>query len=870
MEAELGGLSGEALQLGKDAFKAAQEAKTFQEAVDSVKDAVSTGWMNTYEILFGDYTHAKVLWTDLANDLYDIFAEGGNVRNELLSEAFETTSAISSEEWQKLEKAGIANPEFIKRLREVTTANGVAVREMGSDQEWLAKILERGALKYSDLLDAYEKTFGSDLIDADLKAKVEGLKDTDKSFGSLLETISKYSGDDLSHVIFGNGQYEDGYKELESALDQMLSKLGLNQDAGEQLASVLKALGYFGGETANEFDKMTDAQLRRIGLTEDEIASIRSENVSLEDRKKILDDMAKDHMTGSELWTQSLYNSMGIIIGLIDAVKEAWGNIFPKASSDTIFKFAQDLYNVTSAIRDFVESNEQFRTILTGIFGAFDVGYRVVRTLAKAGFEALNSSLEGFGTNILEIGANVSNLILQFREWLINNQILEKTVAAVGSVAKSAGATVRGWLDSFVKMPLVQKNLIRFKYAFKSTLKQLPAYLDGAKEHVDSFMKKVDEMGGIKPENFGKILQAFKEDILDYFLEFPGFKRFGAAFNLLFDDIKTALKGIGIDLDGVNFSLTDVLNTLGSFGSGAIKGITFVAEQLKSLFDSIIKIPVVQENLNRFKVGFGKAFASLPEFFSGAGEQLSAFMDRVRAMDGLTIDNIGDVFADFKKNVLGYFANFEGFQGLKDAFSGAFEDIKEVLAGFGIDVDGIKEKVTTFIDTIKEAFKGVEFPGLSDFFSLFKSDDGKDASAKIEETSEKVKTFSESLIEVVNAFTDLFAEVDLTPLFAVFTALIGLRSLGQMKDILTIGTNLIRDLNGANKELLKAKANELNGRRLLELAAAITLLAVAVRVLAGIPVNDLLKAGATILVLGVALVIFAKALNKLPNLKNVN
>ena len=69
---------------GLKAFKSAQEARTFTDVLDSVKDAVSTGWMTTFELIFGNYEEAKKLWTDLANELYDVFAEGGNARNELL------------------------------------------------------------------------------------------------------------------------------------------------------------------------------------------------------------------------------------------------------------------------------------------------------------------------------------------------------------------------------------------------------------------------------------------------------------------------------------------------------------------------------------------------------------------------------------------------------------------------------------------------------------------------------------------------------------------------------------------------------------------------------------------------------------------
>lgn len=77
-------LSKSEYDLGKRSFRAAQEAKTWKEAFDSVKDAVSTGWMNTFEIIFGDYEQAKVVWTNVANELYDVFATGGELRNSIL------------------------------------------------------------------------------------------------------------------------------------------------------------------------------------------------------------------------------------------------------------------------------------------------------------------------------------------------------------------------------------------------------------------------------------------------------------------------------------------------------------------------------------------------------------------------------------------------------------------------------------------------------------------------------------------------------------------------------------------------------------------------------------------------------------------
>ena len=77
-------LSGKYGELGEKAFKSAQEAKSFSEAIDATKDAVSSGWLNSAEIIFGNYEEAKVIWTDLANTLWEVFASGAEARNEML------------------------------------------------------------------------------------------------------------------------------------------------------------------------------------------------------------------------------------------------------------------------------------------------------------------------------------------------------------------------------------------------------------------------------------------------------------------------------------------------------------------------------------------------------------------------------------------------------------------------------------------------------------------------------------------------------------------------------------------------------------------------------------------------------------------
>jgi len=67
------------------AFLAAQEARTFKDAIVAVKDAVSSGWMNIFKEIFGQVAEAKILWSDLASELYDVFMDGMWTKIDILS-----------------------------------------------------------------------------------------------------------------------------------------------------------------------------------------------------------------------------------------------------------------------------------------------------------------------------------------------------------------------------------------------------------------------------------------------------------------------------------------------------------------------------------------------------------------------------------------------------------------------------------------------------------------------------------------------------------------------------------------------------------------------------------------------------------------
>nr|DAO45747.1 MAG TPA: tail tape measure [Caudoviricetes sp.] len=130
-----------------NAAKAAQEAKSLNEAIDSTKDAVSSGWMRTFEIIIGDYEQAKELWSSVADGLWTIFAGGFEARNTMLQEAFQTEPV---EDYAKsLEKAGIKFDEFRHKMAKAY-ADKVGMPEWMTFTDFEATISK--ATNFSELL----------------------------------------------------------------------------------------------------------------------------------------------------------------------------------------------------------------------------------------------------------------------------------------------------------------------------------------------------------------------------------------------------------------------------------------------------------------------------------------------------------------------------------------------------------------------------------------------------------------------------------------------------------------------------------------------------------------------------------------------
>lgn len=80
----LGDYANAETEIGKKAFQAATEIKTFSMLFDTLKEAAQSGWAQTWELLAGDFEEAKALWTKLGEVIGGFIDKSASARNSLI------------------------------------------------------------------------------------------------------------------------------------------------------------------------------------------------------------------------------------------------------------------------------------------------------------------------------------------------------------------------------------------------------------------------------------------------------------------------------------------------------------------------------------------------------------------------------------------------------------------------------------------------------------------------------------------------------------------------------------------------------------------------------------------------------------------
>ena len=258
------------------AFKAAQEAKSFTEAVDATKDAVSSGWMETFDILFGNYEEAKGFWSDLADEFWDIFAGGQDARNNWLRSAFDSGldqmlgtegfSDATDNYTNLLQKAlmnvGLVTEDGIKEAGSFQKA----LEESGVTAQQLYAVVDKGADVYGELLqksDAEIKKVGGSREEVEklynaYKSMRDQILDGTVSLNDFADKMDQLSG--REHFFNGILNILEGIKSVLQPMREAFGEVFMTD--GSPLYNLLKGFDELTGklvmseETAEKVQKV--------------------------------------------------------------------------------------------------------------------------------------------------------------------------------------------------------------------------------------------------------------------------------------------------------------------------------------------------------------------------------------------------------------------------------------------------------------------------------------------------------------------------------------------------------------------------------------------------------------------------------------
>ena len=247
------------VQLANTAEGAATDVKTFSQLIDTTKEALGSGWTNTFEIIFGDFEEAKELWSSVANVISDVVNRSSESRNNLLqgwkdlggrtelieglSNVFESLGKVLSTVGNAFRK--VFPPTTSQQLMDITKAftsfteslvpSESTLNKIGRVAEGVFSVFDIGVQAVKAVGEAISTAFGSDSMGSllnnllDIAARfgdwLVGLDNSIKQFG-IFEGAAKKVGTSVSNVLGMFNSFTGRISSMGSAIRSIASTIG--------------------------------------------------------------------------------------------------------------------------------------------------------------------------------------------------------------------------------------------------------------------------------------------------------------------------------------------------------------------------------------------------------------------------------------------------------------------------------------------------------------------------------------------------------------------------------------------------------------------------------------------------------------------
>ena len=732
-------LSGQYSEIAERSFKAAQEAKSFTEAIDATKDAVSSGWMQTFKLIFGNYEEAKDLWTALTNEMWEWFASGAQERNAILKQWHDGFTRFSlSEDLGEITKSTELLEEYSKKIEELNTGDYL-----------------------SNQID-YEKTslkvFNA-LLTRDINQIGDAISSTAEQYGNLDYLPDIFNQEELSTL---NSIVDERNKILET-LDDETEKLKVVEQYNKKIGEYVKT-------TATYKNPFEDADIQEVTSTKF-LDTMNSYKEALK---------ADDSKTMLKLWKEN-GDAMASAFVQVKDIRDLWDQIDQINKNDNLSlreknSLTEELY------RDIVDLTKQYsniglvdeitrqQEILKNFFDA--VSNRDAESILKIWKEEsdlLLDNLDEMPEKVYKLSDEIKNLentdiiTNRIEYWSDYIGIINKDVSSLGKIWSEQNKSIMGYsVENEKILSLDEERIQKLKNANTELEKQNinAEYYKKIGEEIlkTDIYKTLWETGDITNEliaNSSKYLSTMqeaqkaisnsdlekiaslwktnKDGMMDIFRGTPQFKEIKS----IYEEIDEINKGIYKTEEEKKWLLDNQYEKLAQY-TAEMSNLDEIAEKQKELEEEIV------DYFTNAKKGYDTFVEGIKIGLSNITTMLSTIKDAWKEVFGsIKATSLIDVTEKFKEFMESISLTEEKAEALKERFIIVFNSIRSVL----LTILAIGTKIfKSFIQPLQEKLQ----PILKDIFEIIEN-----LRSSIVKTSDNIRNNLSPLEKILSGILDI-------------------------------------------------------------------------------------------------------------------
>lgn len=506
----------EIVKLADTATDAATKVKTFTQLIDTLKEALGSGWTESWQIIIGDFEEAKEVWTKVSDVLGGFIQKSSEARNAIL-------------------KAAMGNPysDLAKNIQKVTSAT--------SD--------------YKDIVDSVIRgDYGSG------QARFDKLAAEGHDWARVQNLINERLGCSFRYTEELTTSQEDLNKEQAKTIEQIL--------------------------------KMSDAELKKNGLTKEDVKALKELQKQSEKTGIPINDLINDmdKLSGKELLHGSVANMGNALINLFTEIHNAWQKVFDPVSAMTLYNIIASMHGVTSKFLKFTEDRgKELTRTLAGVFATLDIIRQCLGGSLKFAIKAVNAVLSAFDMDILDATAKIGDLLVKFDKWLKKTDPFTKGFEEIGKVIKSV-------VDDLTK--------------FENKIKKLP--------NIENFLKTIEKIKSPKVD-FSGVINGFSE-------------LSNTTTNSSFSNIRKLFSALWKYATEVGLNIIDTIGKIGTSIAQAFgKGDVFEVINSGLIAGILVFVKKLTKNITKVTDDAGGILNNVTEILDGVKDCFVAYQEQLRA-----------------------------------------------------------------------------------------------------------------------------------------------------------------------------------------------------------------------------------------------